>query len=687
MSTTQRVVRKQLAGAEDLLQGVGTVTQTRGTGTYPIHKLDIPIPTYDIAEMQASSAEFMRLYGSDTAYTDYRRNPEGTIGIPSNLGGVWEPMRSSEYLVCGNFATGAYVFSSDCVVALDQQSYNWQGSVPKVVAAGATPATSGGIGVGAWVDRTGVALGAELVGYQPAGTGAVATTVQSKLREFVSVKDFGAVGDGVADDSGAFQAAIAYANSIALPVIPGNNSRTGLLQIHIPAGQYRITQPIIRSTDFSARTAGMVFEGSGNYLTTINYEPSGADPLFYNNDKVLFLRFNGMRFYANSASHDFFYSVSDGGAQDYRFNDCTWGGTWRYGFNLKGTNTNSEFSFEKCSFIGVWTVFLFSQDSDQFLNYWFTECKYWCSSPWMKMTKGGNVKISNCDVSGYYPSSETYLFSLEGITHAQGVCSFVCHATRFELKNTNAKIIYSEWPQGNILFSGCDTESQSPFVSPFNTALFRFINVPGPVIQWINCSLMGTHTYSANGASNQFNFIPRISYDNCVITQFQKPEEFLIRTHTINYGGRPVARFYNCRGNGGSGTYEVFDSDQGWFDASRSLTSRKIVRVGGPNQAGPLSGGTETVRLPLNSVIIRVWLVNPAGSTTNSGAYNFVMRTNEVTPTVLGQATGTSLAAGFSVINDLFFRCNTEERRTINVVDLQNITNIGANYFLIEYIG
>lgn len=163
MSTTQRVVRKQLAGAEDLLQGVGTVTQTRGSGSYPIHKLDIPIPTYNIAEMQASSAEFMRLYGSDTAYTDYRRNPEGTIGIPSNLGGVWEPMRSSEYLVCGNFATGAYVFNSDCIVAFDQQLYNWQGSVPKVVAAGTTPATSGGIGAGAWVDRTDDTLRASLI--------------------------------------------------------------------------------------------------------------------------------------------------------------------------------------------------------------------------------------------------------------------------------------------------------------------------------------------------------------------------------------------------------------------------------------------------------------------------------------------------------------------------------------------
>ena len=83
-------------------------------------------------------------------------------------------------LVGGSFEEGATLNSSTDVIwwKASGKYYQWAGTFPKVVAAGATPATSGGISAGAWVDRTDVTLmselsantGAALVGKSSGGT-------------------------------------------------------------------------------------------------------------------------------------------------------------------------------------------------------------------------------------------------------------------------------------------------------------------------------------------------------------------------------------------------------------------------------------------------------------------------------------------------------------------------------------
>lgn len=83
------------------------------------------------------------------------------------------------------------------------------------------------------------------------GAGATSRTVENKLKDVVSVKDFGAVGDGVADDYAAFAAALATGNAV-----------------YIPKGTYKLTQTVTVSG-----TKQQITCDSGVYW---NYTGTGA---------------------------------------------------------------------------------------------------------------------------------------------------------------------------------------------------------------------------------------------------------------------------------------------------------------------------------------------------------------------------------------------------------------------------
>jgi hypothetical protein len=76
------------------------------------------------------------------------------------------------------------------------------------------------------------------------GTGAVARTIDSKVKEVISVKDFGAVGNGVADDTTAIQNAL----------------NSGARTVFIPKGTYNITAPLQMSSG-----TNFIGEGGGQY--------------------------------------------------------------------------------------------------------------------------------------------------------------------------------------------------------------------------------------------------------------------------------------------------------------------------------------------------------------------------------------------------------------------------------------
>lgn len=127
--------------------------------------------------------------------------------------------------------------------------------------------------------------GASLVGFQQEGTGAVPTTVQSKLQESVSVKDFGAVGDGVADDASAINAAIGYANS------------KGGGTVFFPSGVYRVKSSV-------QYLAGADLIGESMVNTTLKWHPdtnTSGSILDTANQYLNRARFENLRFTKDSS--------------------------------------------------------------------------------------------------------------------------------------------------------------------------------------------------------------------------------------------------------------------------------------------------------------------------------------------------------------------------------------------------
>jgi len=99
-----------------------------------------------------------------------------------------------------------------------------------------------------------IGIGSEL-SFTQVGAGATSITIGSKLSEFVSVRDFGAVGDGIADDTDAIESAFSAVSGIS--TFSGSNKK-----IHFPAGNYPLTRTLVIGSNTTVL-------GDGPGITTI----------------------------------------------------------------------------------------------------------------------------------------------------------------------------------------------------------------------------------------------------------------------------------------------------------------------------------------------------------------------------------------------------------------------------------
>lgn len=98
----------------------------------------------------------------DLAVNSFSQTFVDRLGVTRDtLEGIYQ---KSAYYRAGTFDAGYTLTNNRQTLAYGNIEYSWSGAFPKVVAAGSTPETTGGIGAGAWVDRTDVTLRGELSG-------------------------------------------------------------------------------------------------------------------------------------------------------------------------------------------------------------------------------------------------------------------------------------------------------------------------------------------------------------------------------------------------------------------------------------------------------------------------------------------------------------------------------------------
>lgn len=190
--------------------------------TTPTNK---PIPSEDPRDLKFNAGKIDEVVTSDVHYyTDRFGVRRWTIAGFQYT--AEEAIRKYGYITMDSFEDGATLTLPNQTLRYEANGeyYRWDGEFPKVVPAGSTPDSTGGVGLGKWLSVGDASLrsdlsssnGANLIGLSQGGT------VQDGIF-IVTPQMYGAVCDGLSDDSAAIQQILnSDSTHIIITIPPGS---------------------------------------------------------------------------------------------------------------------------------------------------------------------------------------------------------------------------------------------------------------------------------------------------------------------------------------------------------------------------------------------------------------------------------------------------------------------------------
>ncbi len=406
------------------------------------------------------------------------------------------------------------------------------------------------------------------VTYDPAGTGAVQTTVQAKLRESVSVMDFGAVGDGITDDTTAIQAAMDLGGKIIFP--PGAYVITSSLEL-------RATCHLVGHTDSTNTIRNMVrILPSGNFPAFTNDEGGMSGKQYtvegfqifwgYNtpttpsgNDQKMGFYFTSKDTYPWTAPYSSFKNIEVNGAW-YVFYDDTdnyynklEAVTGRYNWYGIYKRLGTMFTFERCSnAIGRQGFHIENHISPNFVRCSADSCSPDASTP-------GNAAV--------------YLYNSDGFT----IMGWDAEAANIDGDGYSYMRIRNS--TGTVAdFTGVSNsmDNNGGTVSFFNVTDSSNVTFVGYKQTWLGGDSL---TFAGSSGNCATLCVTSSAKATCIGSDFSAPTGGYPATRYSVYGNNGFVKLFSCTTDNAEENV-VFKEDNGNLDLSADLTCNDISGAG-----------------------------------------------------------------------------------------------------------
>ncbi|TDE44559.1 hypothetical protein E1295_25185 [Nonomuraea mesophila] len=369
----------------------------------------------------------------------------------------------------------------------------------------------------------------------------------------VDVKDHGAKGDGVMDDSDAIRAAVTAA-------IAGRSGGVVKKDIFFPPGNYRVTKKDTLmwspTNGKSDQVFGLRFRGCGPRVTNIFFDTdftATSDPrennLITAAVRLRYTYFEDMSFRSENEHNRFayFWSVdaldSDGKSQypEYGFGqnqyfvyrNIEWKGRWDRVIGLDGdheANNNSEHHFILCStdtrsaFNDAFLHCGISEPAsrnqqNQFLNYFMLSCNFAVAKgDFFRFDRGGSINVYGGSWSMVNDSQlgvqDIRYFYMPLANGEMSATRLNVNGVRFEPKSEKHKIIDCNWNNGSVTFTSCSDMAAIQRSNAADYNLHRYAATSGrlPTVRYQDCTLGGYHLVDAAGTSLSHG---KMIYEGC----------------------------------------------------------------------------------------------------------------------------------------------------------------------------